>query len=261
MPRRRSDSRSALAKALALLVPAALLAGAFGSQYLGGLLPVRDVLVAALRPYRGARLRRCSPCVAGGRTAACWSGSPRWRSRRAARSASIMPASSSAFFQGFTQCTATATGGIGRRSAEGDHGRADGPLRRGPMVVARNFDGGMECDPFARFRVGDPMAEPQDAAARAERPPGAPAIRAPDVAVDAARRPGRRIWRDPHLCRPARRARRPPPACRPDRRHGRAGAGASRGISTSCSPRAASARPCSSRSGRSPATRWARPPR
>ena len=53
-------------------MPAALLAGAFAFQYWGGLYPVRDVLVAALRPYRGARLRSSLALVAGGGRALVW---------------------------------------------------------------------------------------------------------------------------------------------------------------------------------------------
>ena len=43
-------------------MPAALLAGAYGSQYWGGLYPVRDVLVAALRPFRRRSPSPRSPC-------------------------------------------------------------------------------------------------------------------------------------------------------------------------------------------------------
>jgi hypothetical protein len=42
--------------------------------------------------------------------------------------------------------------------------------------------------------------------------PLAPGDRRPDSAFDAARRPGRRIWRDPHLCRAAGGAARGSPA-------------------------------------------------
>ena len=76
-----------------------------------------------------------------------------------------------------------------------------------------------------------------------------------DVRLDAARRSGRRIWRDPDLCRPARRARRAAQMLGGDRRNGRAGAGSISSISTRFSPSAACARPCSSPSGPSPATR------
>ena len=97
------------------------------------------------------------------------------------------------------------------------------------------------------------------------RDPLAPAWRPGDArarhALDAARRPGRRIWRDPHLCRPARRVRRPAQIPGLIAAHGRAGAAASQAFRRRCSPRAASGRPCSSRSGPSPAMRSApRPP-
>ena len=56
---------AALARMIALGVPAALLAGAYLSQYVGGLAPVRNVLLAALAAFRGGRARRawpsCSP--------------------------------------------------------------------------------------------------------------------------------------------------------------------------------------------------------
>ena len=62
----RGGSRLTAAKALALLIPAALLAGAYGSQYIGGLAPCEMCywqryahwagLVFALAAFAGARL-------------------------------------------------------------------------------------------------------------------------------------------------------------------------------------------------------------
>jgi disulfide bond formation protein DsbB len=99
-----------LAKALALLVPAALLAGAFGSQYWGGLYPCemcwwqRYAHLAAL-PFALAAL------FAG-----------RGRGRPLVWLAALAIAASGAigfyhagvelgWFEGFTQCTSTAAGG------------------------------------------------------------------------------------------------------------------------------------------------------
>ena len=55
-----------LAKALALLVPAALLAGAYGFAISGRPRALRDVLVAALGPYRRRSPSRSSPCSPAG---------------------------------------------------------------------------------------------------------------------------------------------------------------------------------------------------
>ena len=165
------------------------------------------------------------------------------------------------YFEGFTQCTATARGGS-----------ADGPARRrssaAPMVrcdeVQWSFLGismaGWNAILSLVCCVGDPMAEPQAPARGLTRPPGAPATRAPDVAsmlrVDQAGEYGAtRIYAGQLAVLGGRH-----PAAGLDRPHGRAGEGASAAISTRCWPSAASARPCSSRSGRSPATRSAPPP-
>src|SRR5215813_10285918 len=104
-------NRPAAARALALLLPAALLAGAFGSQYLGGLYPCemcwwqRYAHMAALVP---AALAFSAPA-----------GSP--RSRLLVLIAALAIAVSGAIgfyhagvelkiFEGFTTCTSTAHG-------------------------------------------------------------------------------------------------------------------------------------------------------
>jgi disulfide bond formation protein DsbB len=105
-------SGPAAARLLALLLPAALLAGAFGSQYLGGLTPCemcwwqRYAHIAALVP---AALAFTAPASSS-------------RARLLTLLAALAIATSGAIavyhagvelkiFQGFTTCTATATGG------------------------------------------------------------------------------------------------------------------------------------------------------
>ena len=108
-PRLRSRWRApATARLLALLLPAALLAGAFGSQYFGGLYPCemcwwqRYAHFAALVP---AALAFTAPAAVAAITDPD-AHSPRWPSPFRAQSASIMPASRLKIFEGFTTCTA-----------------------------------------------------------------------------------------------------------------------------------------------------------
>ncbi len=106
-------SVSAAARLIALLLPAALLAGAFGSQYFGGLYPCemcwwqRYAHMAALVP---AVLAFTAPAEAG-------------RARTLTLLAALAIATSGAIgvyhagveakiFEGFTQCTATTSRGI-----------------------------------------------------------------------------------------------------------------------------------------------------
>jgi disulfide bond formation protein DsbB len=106
------SSRASLARLIALLLPAALLAGAFGSQYFGGLYPCemcwwqRYAHMAALAP---AALAFTAPAESA-------------RSRTLTLLAALAIAVSGAIgvyhagveakiFQGFTTCTALATGG------------------------------------------------------------------------------------------------------------------------------------------------------
>ena len=108
-----SLSTPSAARLISLLLPAALLAGAFGSQYLGGLYPCemcwwqRYAHMAALVP---AALAFTAPAKSG-------------RARTFTLLAALAIAVSGAIgvyhagveakiFQGFTQCTATATGGL-----------------------------------------------------------------------------------------------------------------------------------------------------
>ena len=110
---KRASLALGLAKALSLLVPAALLAGAYGSEYIGGLLSLRDVLVAALGAYGGARLRagrlRCAGRLPDRGRSFVWlaalailiSGADRRLSCRGR----------GRHFEGFTQCTAVDVGG------------------------------------------------------------------------------------------------------------------------------------------------------
>jgi disulfide bond formation protein DsbB len=96
-----------LARALALLVPAALLAGAFAFQYLGGLSPC-EMCWWQRYAHMAALAFAVLALVAGGR----------WPVRLAA----LAIAASGAigfyhagvelhYFEGFTQCTSTTTGG------------------------------------------------------------------------------------------------------------------------------------------------------
>ena len=81
------------------------------------------------------------------------------------------------------------------------------------MVAARHLHGRLERDPFAGLGRGrSALLLARGRAMTGWRPGDA----RPDRGVDAARRPGRRIWRDPHLRRPAGRAR-PGPAGGPRR--------------------------------------------
>jgi disulfide bond formation protein DsbB len=107
------SSYPAIARFLALLLPAALLGGAFGSQYLGGLYPCemcwwqRYAHMAALVP---AALAFTAPAA-----------SPRSRALTLLAAAAIAVSGAigvyhagveAKIFEGFTQCTATATRGL-----------------------------------------------------------------------------------------------------------------------------------------------------
>jgi disulfide bond formation protein DsbB len=106
-------SAPSAARLIALLLPAALLAGAFGSQYLGGLYPCemcwwqRYAHMAALVP---AAMAFMAPAQSG-------------RARTFTLLAALAIAASGAIgvyhagveakiFEGFTQCTATSTSGL-----------------------------------------------------------------------------------------------------------------------------------------------------
>ncbi len=217
-----------LAKALALLVPGGVARRRLRLAIFGRPGALRDVLVAALRPYRGPRLRArrlARRATARSRPQLRLAGGAR-RSSPAARSASSMPASSSTIAR--ASPSARRWSAARRRSARRDHGRAARPLRRGAMVLPRHLDGGLECDPFARFCVGDPMAEPETAPdPLAPAPAWRPGDARPDVRsmlrVDQAGEYGAtRIYAGQLAVLGDRH-----PAARPDRPHGRAGEGAS----------------------------------
>ena len=167
--------------------------------------PVRDVLLAALAARRRDRARRARVHRAGGVAALAHSGAARGAGDRGfrARSASITPASKRRFSRASPSAPRLAKGAQHGGPAQADHPRAAGPLRRGPVPLPRHLDGRMERDPFARRGGADPAPEPQGRGARDRLAPG---DRRADTRLDAARRPGRRIWRDAHLRRPARRA-------------------------------------------------------
>src|ERR1044072_8011774 len=157
------QARLAVAKAVSVLSAGGLLAAAFAFQYWGGLYPCemcwwqRYAHIAALA-FVGLAL-----LTGGGRPLVVLAAV----GGRAERSDRLLSRRSRArLVRGPHPLHLDGERRLRRRHTEIDHGRADGPLRRRPMVVARNRDGGVECYPFAGSRVGHPMAEPQEAASR-----------------------------------------------------------------------------------------------
>ena len=106
-------SASAAARLIALLLPAALLAGAFGSQYFGGLYPCEMCWW-----QRYAHMAALVPAVLAF-TAAAESGRARAFTLLAALAIAVSGAIGvyhagveAKIFEGFTQCTATASRGL-----------------------------------------------------------------------------------------------------------------------------------------------------
>jgi disulfide bond formation protein DsbB len=97
-----------LAKALALLVPAAALAGAFGSQYLGGLVPCEMCWWQRYAHMAALAFALLAMFVAGGRPLV-------WLAALAIAVSGAIGFYHAGvelhIFKGFTQCTATVTAG------------------------------------------------------------------------------------------------------------------------------------------------------
>ena len=164
-PKRSSPARRAVEHcaggvrrgSIALLLPLALLGGALGSQYLGGLHPCEmcywqrwphaaAILLAALAFTAPANQPRSRTCHLLAALAIAISGA-----------IGVYHAGVEAkIFEGFTTCTAIASGREHVGAAEADHARAADPLRPGPVPLPRHLDGRLERDPVARRRGADP---------------------------------------------------------------------------------------------------------
>ena len=216
-----APTAATLARGLALLVPAVLLAGAFGSQYLGHLFPCEmcwwqryahlAALALAVLAFTGpaASTRSRALVLLAAAAIAVSRRDRRLPGRRRAQD-----------LRGLQHLHHDRSRQFHRRAAEADHGGAAGPLRRGAMVVPRHLHGGLERHRLARGAQTDRLPERCGTAGHEPLAPRRPASR---PRLDAARRPGRRIWRDPHLCRPARRASPQLPGGQARRANGRSG--------------------------------------
>ena len=148
------------ARALALLVPAALLAGAFGSEYLGGLYPCemcwwqRWAHIAAL----AFALLSFAPMPDKGRA---WSGWPPLAILTSGAIGVYHAGVEAGIFEGFTQCTATGGGGSAEEMLE--------QIMNAPLVRCDEVQwsllgismAGWNAIVSLGFGIGDPMAEHQ----------------------------------------------------------------------------------------------------
>ena len=203
-PTTGSLSTAALARLIALLLPLALLGGALGSQYLGGLYPCEmcywqrwphgaAILLAALAFTAPAESRRSRTLTLLAALAIAVSGA-----------IGVYHAGVEAkIFEGFTTCTAIAHGSTTAELLKADHACAADPLRPGPVPLPRHLARRLERDPVAERRGADRSV---DREARASMNGWRPGDRRADTRFHAARRSSRRIWRDADLCRAARRA-------------------------------------------------------
>jgi hypothetical protein len=183
-PSLREPSEMSLkrAHAIALLVPAALLGGAYASQYLGAG-ALRDVLVAALCPFCRAGaggggwcpLRRLAVMLAGLALAT------------AALIGGYHAGVEYGWWKGITECTSAVSFAGGGDPLAAIMARRH-PLRCGAVEAVWHFDGGLD------FLISGAAALAVlrcCGASGHERQGG----------TDVARRSGGRIWRGAHLCR------------------------------------------------------------
>jgi hypothetical protein len=145
---------------LALVLPLALLGGALGSQYLGGLYPC-EMCFWQRWPHGAAIL------LAG---LAFTARASSQRSRVFTLLAAFAIAVSGAIgvyhagvelgvFQGFTTCAVPVRAATTDELLEAADAGAAGPLRPNSVGLSRHFHGRVECDPVARRSGGDRMAD------------------------------------------------------------------------------------------------------
>ena len=155
-------SPAAAARLIALLLPLALLGGALGSQYFGGLHPCEmcywqrwphaaAILLAALAFTAPARFLPFAHSDTARRAGDCRFRRDRRLSCR--RRSEDLPRLH--HLHGDWRRRGSTAG-----YAEADHARAAGPLRRGPVPLPRYFDGRLERDPVAWRRGTDPDPQP-----------------------------------------------------------------------------------------------------
>ena len=127
-------------------------------------------------------------------------------------------------FEGFTQCTATVQAGLS--NAELLKQITHAPIVRCDEVQFRFLGISMAGWNAILSLGGAALIVVLVAQGKARVSGWRPGDRRAGPRVDAARRPGRRIWRDPHLCGPARGASPQLPRSQACRAHGGAGAAA-----------------------------------
>ena len=178
-PRPSGFELAAAARLIALLLPLALLGGALGSQYLGGLHPCEmcywqrwphaaAILLAALAFTAPAASRAARDADAARRAGDRGIGRDRRLSCRG-RSQDLRGLHASA-----PRCRKS---GSTAELLQADHACAAGPLRRGAVPLPRHFAGRLERDPVARRRGADRAADAASASAHdrlASRRPRAP---------------------------------------------------------------------------------------
>lgn len=196
-------SAAGAARLIALLLPLALLGGAFGSQYLGGLHPC-EMCYWQRWPHGAAILLAALGFAAPAESA---------RSRMLILLAALAIAVSGAIgvyhagveakvFEGFTQCTATgkglSTADLLKQITHAPIVRCDEVQFRFLGISMAGWNAILSLSGAALILILSVKGSAHDRLA-----PRGPAAR---PGVDVARRPGRRIWRDTHLCRAARRS-------------------------------------------------------